>query len=135
MSIDVGVRNALMDLHARYATTIDEGDAEGWSDCFTDDGVLETTRPLEVAGRADLVAFARAHAASATGPARHVTWHHTFTPVADGRVTGRCSAAILETTTTGVRAVFTARYLDTFVRVGAGWRLRRRSVFIDRVPD
>ena len=123
-----------MDLHARYAFTIDDGEAEGWADCFTPDGVLETTRPLLVAGSADLVAFATARAARSTAVARHITWHETFADEG-GRIAGRCSAALVETRPTGVVTVFTATYRDSFVRLASGWRISRRQVLIDRAPD
>lgn len=134
-------RQALLDLHAAYAFAIDDGDAEGFADCFTRDGVLETTRPVVVSGREALVAFARARASSATDPARHMTWHHTFEEQA-AQVNGRCSAAIFQTTHDGVSIVFTATYLDTFVQEAQEhpvWRLRKRLVLIARagavVPD
>jgi 3-phenylpropionate/cinnamic acid dioxygenase small subunit len=139
MSVDPDTRQALLDLHARYAFTIDDGDAEAWAACFTPDGVLETTRPLLVSGTAELTAFARARAVESKAPARHVTWHETFAQAPNGQISARCSAALVETRMGGVVAVFTATYLDTFVKGIGGWMIGRRRVLIDLpesvVPD
>ncbi|MCW2767880.1 nuclear transport factor 2 family protein [Nocardioides sp.] len=138
MQTDPEVRRSLLDLHAAYAFSIDSGDADAFADCFTPDGVLETTRPLVVTGRDELVAFAHDRARHAADPCRHLTWHHTFAGGPD-QVEGRCSAAVLQTTSAGVQVLFTATYVDWFVQSGEKWRLLRRFVAMDLpgadVPD
>jgi ketosteroid isomerase-like protein len=133
MAEGVGVadRMALLELHARYATTIDEGDADAWAACFTSDGVLRTSRPLRVEGRAALAAFAADWHASTAGRSRHMTWHHRFEP--DGaEVAGTCYAALVRTVGARVELDFTATYEDRFAATAAGWLIRERFVTIDR---
>jgi len=126
----MGEHRAILELHARYANTIDDGDAAGWARCFTPDGVLRTTRPLEVRGREQLERFARDWAASGDGPSRHVSWHHLVER--DGNeLVGRCSAALLRTSAAGVRIAFTAVYHDRFAEVDGEWLIRARVVTID----
>ena len=52
-------------LYAAYAHSLDSGDADGWAETFTPDGVLEMVAAsadegtaLRIAGRAELAAFA-----------------------------------------------------------------------------
>lgn len=118
-----------MQLHARYANAIDDGDTETWARCFTPDGVLRTSRLIEVRGRQALQKFAQSWIASRPGPSRHVTWHHL---VDEKNLTGRCSAALLVTTADGVRVSYTAVYHDVYARVGTAWGLQERVVEIDR---
>jgi hypothetical protein len=118
-----------MDLHARYANAIDDGDPDAWARCFTIDGVLRTNRPLEVTGRAGLREFAQSWYAGQPGPSRHVTWHHV---VSDAEGTSRCSAALLLTTDVEVAISYTAVYRDRFEQVGGEWLLKERVVTLDR---
>ena len=47
MSISIEDRLAIHDLYSRWCVTIDDGDAEGWADTFTDDAVFRlTTHPV-----------------------------------------------------------------------------------------
>jgi hypothetical protein len=124
-------RLALLELHARYAHAIDDGRAEEWAACFTADGVLRTTRPLRVEGRAALAAFAADWHEIADGTLRHMTWHHRF-EVAAGDAVGTCSAALLRTARGRVAIDFTAVYRDRFARTQQGWLIRERFVAIDR---
>jgi 3-phenylpropionate/cinnamic acid dioxygenase small subunit len=134
MSVDIADRMALLDLHARSARAIDSGDSLAWAECFTEDGVLRTSRPREVRGRSALTAFAAEWHASLSAQRRHVTWHH-LVDAEDDELVGTCYAAILRTTPAGVEAEFTAVYRDRFVRVDDAWRLRERDVEIDSAPD
>jgi len=119
----------VLDLHARYANTIDGGDADGWAGCFTADGALRTDRPREVVGRAALREFAAAWAASRVGATRHVTWHHR---VDEPGLTGRCSAALVITEVAGVTIDYTAVYIDRYEQIGGDVLLSERVVTFDR---
>lgn len=134
MPIDVADHLALLQLHAAYAHTLDDGDVDAWVDCFTTDAVLWSTRPSEVVGRAALAAFGRERVASLRLPERHISWNHVFDGSGD-LATGRCSAAIARTDADQVVLLFTATYRDRFAREADGWRIARREVFYDRVLD
>jgi len=132
LPLDATGRFEILELCARYANTIDDGDAAGWADCFTADGVLVlASRGREVRGRTELAAFATTWWRSDPSPRRHVSWHHVLTPDGD-EVLGRCSAALLSTSEEGVRVEFTAVYRDRFTRADGAWRIRERVVELDR---
>ena len=50
---------AIQQLLARYCHAIDGGDHDGWAACFAPDGVFAIGGGRELAGRAQLAAFAR----------------------------------------------------------------------------
>jgi uncharacterized protein (TIGR02246 family) len=128
-------RLALLDLHSRLAFAIDSGDAAGWAELFTPDGVLRTSTPRELRGREELAAFAFDWWQSSPAQRRHVTWHHRFSGGEDGRsAKGTCYAAVLRTEEGRVSAEFTAVYVDRFSRLEAdgSWLLEERDVAIDR---
>lgn len=133
MPIDPADHLALLELHARYAHTLDDADARGWSECFTPDGVLWSNRPVEVIGRAALEPFGQARIDGLTDPERHVSWNHVFEAADDG-CAGRCSAAMLRTGADGVTVLFSATYRDRFVRDSGtgGWLIARREVHYDK---
>ena len=132
--MDVVDHLALLDLHARYAYTIDAGAAEEWAACFTPDGSLRTSRPLHVQGRKALAEFAADWHASNGDQRRHMTWHHRFAVVGSG-AQGTCYAALLRAGPDGVSTEFTAVYHDRFTRVSEGWAIHERCVAIDRGSD
>jgi hypothetical protein len=129
--VGVAARAALLELHALYANTIDEGHAEAWAACFTADGVLRTSRPLRVVGREALAAFAADWHLSSGGQPRHMTWNHRF-EASGAEVLGTCYAALLRTAGARVEVDFTAVYRDRFASTAAGWLIRERFVTIDR---
>ena len=124
---------ALLELHAAYAHTIDDGDADGWAACFTPEGELWSTRPSEVTGRAALAEFARSRIAGPGDPERHLSWNHTFDRI-DGGVTGRCSASLARSGPEGTVLLFAATYRDRFERHDGRWCIARREVHYDNLP-
>ena len=133
MTVRAEDRLEVLELYARYAYTFDAGDASAWARCFTPEGVLRTSRPLEVRGHAALEAFARDWWTTADATPRHLSWHHVLE--ADGdEVTGLCTAALLQTRQDGVAIAFTALYRDRFARTPEGWRIAERVVELDRPP-
>ena len=129
--IDHDVRAAVLERYAAYAHTLDDGLVEEWAECFTADGRLETSRPLVVEGRKNLIELGRLWLAAQPGPTRHSSWHHQLTQEGD-LVRGRCSAALLQTTEAGVSIVFTATYRDLFAFEDDEWRLAERHVAMDQ---
>lgn len=128
--VRAAVRERVMACHSAYAHLLDDGHIEGWAECFTPDGRLETSRPLLVVGRENLIEFGRLWLLAQRGPTRHSTWHHELAQEGD-LITGRCSAALLQTTEAGVSIVFTATYRDVFEFHDDDWRIQHRHVSMD----
>jgi hypothetical protein len=126
-------RQQILDLYARYAHSIDGGDAEACASCFASDGVLRVGERRGQVGRGEIAAFASRWRASLDAVPRHVSWHVLLS--ADGAdVRGVASAGLLTTDADGaVSIVFTATYRDHFVWVSGEWFIRERAVLIDRV--
>ncbi len=62
---------AVADHYARYNWAVDEGDADGWADCFTEDGEFNGAIPENPKGREQLRQVPLA-SGKANGPMRHM---------------------------------------------------------------
>jgi SnoaL-like domain len=130
--MDTADRLALLELHARYAQTMDGGSAQAWAACFTPQGKLRTSRQLHLQGHRALAKFAAEWHSANRDQRRHMTWHHRFEGDAQ-TAEGTCYAALLRTGETGVRMEYTAVYRDRFARLPEGWAIEERSVAIDHI--
>ncbi|MBV1916567.1 MAG: nuclear transport factor 2 family protein [Sphingomonadaceae bacterium] len=63
---------SIMDFMGRYNWAVDEGDADGWANCFTEDGVFAGALPQDPIGREALRQIPLA-SGSVSGPMRHIT--------------------------------------------------------------
>lgn len=126
-------RTEVLELVARAAFAIDDGDALGWAQCFTEDGALRTTRPTEIVGREALAAFAQSWRSGRDTIPRHVSWHHRLEADGDD-IVGRCSAAVLAAGAEGIGIELTARYRDRYRLVAGHWQIAERLVELDRLP-
>jgi hypothetical protein len=71
-------RLAIEDVFARYAHTADGYDAEGWVECYTEDGIFEVETDgnrIQFVGRLALQYFIHAHIRLLPGT-RHVMTNH-----------------------------------------------------------
>ena len=62
---------AVADFYARYNWAVDEGDADGWADCFTEDGAFLGAIPENPTGREQLRQVP-INSGSPSGPMRHM---------------------------------------------------------------
>lgn len=118
----------ILDLAARYNHCIDKGDAEGWADTFTPEGVFESARSGRHEGRAALVAFAEEFARTRAG-VRH--WVNNLVAEGDsaaGRATLRCYLILWDTSQVPPAPLGVGDYEDELVKVGGAWRFSRRQV-------
>ena len=128
-------------LLARYNFAVDLGDAEGWADCFTPDGVFHCTPeggPLtgRHEGREALVAYAKQHYALNRGRARHWNWNLEID--GDGqRATMRCYLGAFRATAADSPATLgvTGVYRDQLVKADGRWRFTERHIHVDPQPD
>lgn len=114
-------------LYARYNFTIDSGNAEGWADTFTPDGVFGGN----FEGRAALVEFAAGFYKSQNGAARHWNTNVMITPTADG-ADGACYLLLWNTGANPPSIIVSAKYEDKLVKTASGWRFKSRGTQTDR---
>jgi ketosteroid isomerase-like protein len=125
----------------RYAHTIDVGDAGGWADCFTEDGVFNvTTRvdgydPYVVKGRDDLRDFVEHH----TRPPGLWHKHLIVEPIIeiDGdEATGETYFLVLmDHDDVPIVRVF-GRYIDRLRREADGrWRFVERQPYLESIKE
>ena len=62
---------AVADFYARYNWAVDEGDADGWANCFTEDGEFNGAIPENPKGHAQLREVPLA-SGKPGGPMRHM---------------------------------------------------------------
>jgi uncharacterized protein (TIGR02246 family) len=135
-------RLAISDLVHAYAQGVDRRDAVAVAQLFTDDGTFvayATPGAAEPTSRS----HGRAEIARAIATARyyrqttHTIGSH-LAAVEDDRATGetRCVAYhVLGGEGSETLLVWHIRYIDTYARRPAGWRIRERELRVDLVTD
>jgi SnoaL-like domain len=131
---EVGARESIRDLVARYNFYGDRGDLASLGALFSHDGVLEFdmggpprrgTGPAEITKLLASVAAgwaADADARQGAGWVRHFVATHVIDLVDVGEATG--SAYVLVMRSTGLESV--GRYQDRYAKEGSVWRFRSR---------
>ena len=115
----------IQQLYAQYAHTLDLGDAEGWADTFTPDGVFGNSK-----GRAELVKFAEGFY-NRGGSARHWNSQVLITPTAEG-ADGSCYLLLVDTSSQPASITVSGIYQDKIVKTPNGWRFKTRVATIER---
>lgn len=119
-------RAEIRDLYARYAQSLDLGDADGWARTFTEDGVFADNR-----GHAELSEFAADFYERYGGLSRHWNNQLTLRPTAEG-ATGTVYLLLWDMRPDTPTVVASGVYHDTLVKTSEGWRFQERRVDIDR---
>ena len=114
----------IQQLYVKYAHTIDLGDAEGWADTFTPDGVFANAQ-----GRDELIEFA-AGIYSRGGTTRHWNSQVLITPTAEG-ADGSCYLLMVDTNTQPPNITVSGIYRDKIVKTANGWRFKSRDATIE----
>jgi ketosteroid isomerase-like protein len=126
---------AVLTLFARQSHSIDGGDADGWADTFTPDGVFESpTFQLTARGRAELSAFATESNTAALARGEQLRHHVTavlLEPAGD-QLRAASYLLIVATSAQGSRIDRSVRLIDTLTRTSQGWRVAHRSVIRDQ---
>jgi hypothetical protein len=126
---------AIQNLYARYNLCSDEGEVEGYADCFTEDGVLEL-QPLgfKVAGREELRAHKERDMKSRGGRyRRHWNGSLHLEAAGPGAVRGRCYLVAYNGERSELPAIGDVGvYDDKVVKCADGkWRFSRRLLVMD----
>ena len=122
----------IQQLYAKYAHSIDLGDAAGWADTFTPDGVFgDPSSDSATRGRESLIAFAEQFHGGNGGTARHWNSQVLIEPTSAG-ADGACYLLLIETGTQPVGVTVAGIYRDKIVKTAAGWRFSNRVVTADR---
>lgn len=126
-------RAQIRELTARYNRCFDDGDAEGFAGCFTDDGAMEVSGGFVVEGRQGLEKMCQRVPYGIV----HVTVDAVVAVDGD-RATQDVTVMVLnrpkpdaapdERTT---RLDRSGRYHDELVRTPEGWRFARRTATLD----
>ncbi len=124
-------REQIRELYARYAMAIDTSDYDAWVDCFTEDGVFESTRFGRHAGAQGLRRFTAIYRESLGGAqVRHVITNETFQIEGD-RGTGACYLVYYHCKDGRVQQTAVGHYRDRLRKAGGKWRFESRQVALD----
>jgi hypothetical protein len=129
-------RLAIEDLFARYAHTADGYDADGWVDCFTEDGIFELESDgsgLRFIGRQALDDFIRAHIRLLPGT-RHVMTNHLVD--FDGvRAQHRCTLTGMLSRPDKVYTFISGWYDSALEKVSGQWKIKHRIAHADNAAN
>lgn len=121
---------AIQQLYARYNTAIDHGDAEGWANTFTPDGVFAGN----FKGHDALVGFVNNWRTNMSGAARrHFSADLVITPSAEG-ATGTVSTILVDLATKPASINGFVTYSDSLVKTANGWRFKSRAIKAETAP-
>lgn len=122
-------RSLILDLTARYNRAFDSGDAEGYADLFTADGVMEVEGGPRFEGRDALAAMC----ANTQAAIRHVTTDPVVTVDGDTAVQEVTLLVVARPAAGqhGSTLQSSGRYVDDLVRTAEGWRFARRRATLD----
>jgi ketosteroid isomerase-like protein len=117
----------IQQLYARYALAIDTGDAEGWANTFTPDGVFNNSSR----GRDALVTFVHDWREKRRGASlRHWNSNLVVTPSAEG-ANGSIYMLLLDISEKAPAATASYRYEDALIKTAGGWRFKTRVLHRD----
>ena len=125
---------AIQDLEARYCSTADFGDIEGWVKCFSEDGVLETSVfTLKGADALRKYITQRTQHVSETAPegCAHPIRHLVMNMIIDVngvQAKATCYHLMLQITRDGIKIVTTGVTADQLLKEDDQWRITYRRV-------
>ncbi len=125
-------RLAIEDLFAHYAHTADTYDADGWVDCFAEDGIFEVEADgggIQFVGREDLNKFIYAHIRLLPGT-RHVMTNH-LVDIDGNRAQHRCTLTGMLSRPEKVYTFISGWYESTLEKASGQWKIKHRIVHGD----
>jgi SnoaL-like domain len=124
MALQTSDRLEIFELYARAAVSFDTGDAEGFAQCFTAEGVFDSRAPIT--GHDELVAYVARRFREAPGMAHHIS--NIYIDETDDGALGTAYGVIFATAHDGRLQLRTAgTYKDELVTDNGRWRIRHRK--------
>jgi uncharacterized protein (TIGR02246 family) len=123
---------AIQQLYARYNTTIDRGDADGWAATFTPDGLFANN----FKGTEALKGFVnnwRTNPAMNGAARRHFSADLVITAGAQD-VTASVSTLLVDLSTKPTSIASYVTYSDVLVKTADGWRFKSRAIKAEAAP-
>ena len=127
----------IYELIARYNVAIDSGDAEGWAQCFTPDGVFDGIVG-RYEGREEIAAFARRYWTDPEYEEWRACQHWVNNVIIEGdgdEATQTAFHQLVQPTAEGGRILLVARYRDELRRLDGRWLFTQRRVRAHDDPD
>ena len=128
----LGDRLAIEDVFARYAHAADRYDAEGWVDCYSEDGIFEVATEgarIQFVGRAKLQDFIHAHIRLLPGTRQDQTNH-----LVDISADREKHSSTMEGMLSRQEKVYTfisGWYESSLERLSGDWKIKKRVVHVD----
>ena len=128
----LGDRLAIEDVFARYAHAADRYDAEGWVDCYSEDGIFEVATEgarIQFVGRAKLQDFIHAHIRLLPGT-RHVQTNH-LVDIKGDNAKHSCTLVGMLSRPEKVYTFISGWYESSLERQSGEWKIKQRIVHVD----
>jgi hypothetical protein len=135
-------RFAILDMIGSYSNAWDTQDADAWIACFTEDGAMDTcvtgdpTPSGTALGHASLRKVAAGSFARrlANVQTRHYQTNSVFLSLGEDEARTRTMVLVTQLAPGDPtpRITITGTYEDLWVRTAAGWRIKRRTLYVDR---
>ena len=119
----------IQQLYARYNTTIDRGDGDGWAATFTPDGVFAGN----FKGTEALKGFVNTWHAGNGASQRHFSADLVIKAGAS-EVTATVSTLLVNLATKPASIAGFVTYSDVLVKTAAGWRFKSRALKAETAP-
>jgi ketosteroid isomerase-like protein len=124
-------REEIRELYSRYALAIDNGQYDAWVDCFTEDGVFESSRFGKHTGVQGLKRFTAIYRESLGGAqVRHVINNLTFQIEGDSAI-GNCYLLYYHCKAMKVQQMSVGQYRDKLRKANGKWLFESRQVALD----
>ena len=129
-------KSAIQELFARYAHTVDGYDAEGWVNCFTEDGIFEVEGAgsrLQFRGRLALMEFVKAHIKLLPGT-RHVMTGH-LAEINGNDANHSCTLTGFLVRPGKVYTFASGWYESKLKKVNGEWKIAHRTAYCENAED
>jgi 3-phenylpropionate/cinnamic acid dioxygenase small subunit len=125
-------REQIRELYARYALYVDASRFEDWVNCFTEDGIFESSSFGKHAGRDALRKFCAAYKESWAGAqVRHMMVNVSFDIHGD-HAHGCCNLIYFHIKNGKTELAAVGGYKDELRKVNGEWRFAHRQVYVDK---